>query len=291
MNPLDIVGLAPLMARSEGRRDLTIALIDGPVAMNHAELAHVATRHPPGTTLAGCARVHSAGCQHGTFVAGILFARRGSDAPAICPGCTLMIRPIFLESNGANREKPRARSEELADAIIECVDAGAAIINLSCTVTHASARAQQRVNMAVDYAARHAILIVAAAGNDGAIGGSVLTRHPWVLPVVGCDSRFHPLTDANLGLSICRRGLRAPGAAITSLAADGGRQTLSGASAAAPFVTGALALLWSEFPHAGASHLLQLLRMPGALDRRAFLPAKLDAWAAYTNLLEQRRTA
>jgi hypothetical protein len=36
---------------------------------------------------------------HGTFVTGMLFARRNSVAPAICPNCTLILRPIFVEEN------------------------------------------------------------------------------------------------------------------------------------------------------------------------------------------------
>ena len=39
MNPLDVVRLSPLMARSQGRPQIAIALIDGPVATNHPDLS------------------------------------------------------------------------------------------------------------------------------------------------------------------------------------------------------------------------------------------------------------
>src|SRR5512132_2821930 len=69
---------------------------------------------------------------HGTFVAGLLMARRGSRAPAICPGCTLLVRP------SDNAEMPSATPDETATAIADCVDAGARVINLSVAVAQPS---------------------------------------------------------------------------------------------------------------------------------------------------------
>ena len=71
---------------------------------------------------------------HGTFVAGILCAKRGSAAPAICPACTLLTRPIFSETTSANEPIPSATPEELAAAIIECIDAGARLVNVSAAL-------------------------------------------------------------------------------------------------------------------------------------------------------------
>ena len=39
MDPLAMVRLPLLMSRSQGRRELAVALIDGPVALNHPDLA------------------------------------------------------------------------------------------------------------------------------------------------------------------------------------------------------------------------------------------------------------
>jgi hypothetical protein len=39
------------------------------------------------------------------------------------------------------------------------------------------------------------VLIVAAAGNQGTIGGTVITGHPWVIPVVA----WKPVNESNLG--------------------------------------------------------------------------------------------
>ena len=66
--------------------------------------------------------------------------------------------------------------------------------------------------------------MVAAAGNQGTVGSSVITRHPWVIPVIACDLQGRPTTESNLGSSIGRRGLAAPGENIASLGTTAGRK-------------------------------------------------------------------
>ena len=95
MVPLDLVQLTPLMDRTGGRPEVSIGLIDGPVALNLREFALANIREIPGKLRGVCSRADTAACSHRTFVTGILAARRGSVAPAICPGCTLLLRPIF----------------------------------------------------------------------------------------------------------------------------------------------------------------------------------------------------
>ncbi len=74
----------------------------------------------------------------GIFVAGILSAKRNSTAPAICPNCTLLVRPIFAETAQENKQMPSATPEELATAIIESIDAGASVMNLSVALPQPS---------------------------------------------------------------------------------------------------------------------------------------------------------
>jgi len=81
---LDLVGLPALMASASGRPEIAIGLIDGPVALDHPDLAAENIREVSGGLPAACADAGDAACAHGTFVAGILLARRGSPAPAIC---------------------------------------------------------------------------------------------------------------------------------------------------------------------------------------------------------------
>ena len=90
MNLLDLVKLSPLMARGRGSPELKIGLIDGPVAIEHPDFESEHLRAISANSKATCTRTNSAACLHGTFVAGILSAKRGSPAPAICPDCTLL---------------------------------------------------------------------------------------------------------------------------------------------------------------------------------------------------------
>jgi subtilisin family serine protease len=186
---LELVRLNPLIERTRGSPDVRVGLIDGPVALDHPHLAGIAT-HGVGAANAGaCARASSDACRHGTLVAGVLVGARASGAPAICPGCTLLIRPIFLEAGTSDASMPVASMEDVAAAIVETVDAGASILNLSVAVAEPSSRGEALMDQALDYAAKRGVLVVAAAGNQGTVGSSAITRHPWVIAVVACDSR------------------------------------------------------------------------------------------------------
>jgi subtilisin family serine protease len=268
-----------------------VGLIDGPVALSHADLAAAKIREIPGRLRGTCNRANSAACVHGTFVAGILSAKRSSVAPAICPDCTLLVRPIFAETETGNGEMPSAAPEELASAIVECIDAGALVINLSAALTRPSPKGERRLEDALDYAARRGVIIVAAAGNQGTVGSSAITRHPWVIPVVACNLRGRPISYSNVGNSIGRRGLSAPGEDVTSLGSDGKQLTFGGTSAAAPFVTGAVALLCSEFPAATAAQVKAAVTQPYGLRRTTVVPPLLDAWTAYQVMATSRRAS
>jgi subtilisin family serine protease len=280
VSPLELVRLPDLMERSQGRPEIKIALIDGPVALNHPDLAGAAIRELPGKLGGTCTRADALACRHGTFVAGVLAARRDSGAPAICPGCTLLLRPIFAEMTNGNGQMPNATPEELGAAIIDSVDAGAHVINLSAALAQPSPRGEHLLEQALDYSAQRGAIVVAAAGNQGTVGSTAIVRHPWVIPVAACDLRGRPMNESNLGGSIGRSGLGAPGENITSLGSDGKPQTSGGTSAAAPFVTGAIALLWSEFPQASAAQVRLAVTQAGG-RRNSIVPPLLDAWAAY----------
>jgi subtilisin family serine protease len=288
MDALDLVRLRPLMSRSEGRPEIVLALIDGPLILTHPEFAGATIREIPGKLSSACARAETTACTHGTFVAGILCARRGSAAPAICPGCTLVVRPIFAETDDCNRCMPNATPEELAEAIIDSVDSGARVINLSSSVTQPSLKSESKLDEALNYAARRHVITVAAAGNEGTVGSSVITRHPWIIPVAACNMQGRPLNESNLGSSIGTQGLSAPGENITSLGTNDKPQTFRGTSAAAPFVTGAIALLWSEFPDASASDVKFAITRGSPQRRNTIVPALLDASTAHQLMVSAR---
>ena len=284
MAPLDLVNLATLMKRTSGNREVVIGLIDGPVLTHHPDLSSEHLREVPGQNGSTCTQTTSAACLHGTFIAGILSAKRNTSAPAICPDCTLIVRPIFSETTSGSESIPSATPQELVAAILGCLDAGVRVINMSLALAHPSTKGEQALDEALNHAARRGVLIVAAAGNQGALGSSAITRHPWVIPVVACDRMGRPLSESNLGSSIGRRGLSAPGAGITSLGTTGQPLTLGGTSVAVPFVTGAIALLWSEFPAANAAQIKLAVTQAYQPRRVSVVPPLLNGEAAYQNL-------
>lgn len=285
MTPLDLVRLTPLMELTSGIIDVSIGLVDGPVVTNHPELVSQYVREISGNGSSVCTQKNSIACLHGTFVAGILSAKRGSSAPAICPGCTLLICPIFAETTSGREHMPSATPLDLAAAITDCIDAGARVINLSLALAQPSTKGEQALEEALNQALQRGVLIVAAAGNQGTLGSSAITRHPWVIPVVACDLRGRPMNDSNLGSSIGRRGLSAPGDSITSLGSEGQPLMLGGTSVAVPFVTGTIALLWSEFPTATAAQIKLAITQATRLRRASVVPPLMDAAAAYQILL------
>jgi subtilisin family serine protease len=283
MSSLDLVKLTALMDRTRGSPEISIGLIDGPVARDHPDLAESCIREIRGGAGVGCQSANSLACLHGTFVAGILSARRGAPAPAICPECILLVRPLFGEGAAQNEHLPSANANKLAVAILDCIEAGARVINLSLALAQPSMRDERALKAALDHAIRRGVVIVAAAGNQNTLGSTAITRHPWVIPVVAYDRLGQPLAYSNFGISIGRRGLGAPGDRVVSLSSDGQAPPSSGTSVATPFITGTIALLWSMFPAASAQHV-KLATTQGTTRRTSVVPPLLDAWAAYQML-------
>jgi subtilisin family serine protease len=197
------------------------------------------------------------------------------------------VSPIFPEDVNGNGNIPRATSAELAEAIVDLVDAGVRVINLSAGLLQLSGNGERKLLQALDFAAARSVITIAAAGNQGTLGGSAITRHPWVIPVAGCDGSGRPMSQSNFGSSIGKRGLSAPAQDISSLGTNGEARSFHGTSAAAPFVTGTVALLLSEFSSAtGVETKLALLQTE--TRRTSIVPPLLDAVAAYERLAANR---
>ncbi len=131
MDALKQTRLEKLMSLSTGHPKITIGLIDGPVDFNHPALQGSKIRTIKNSQLAACKDASNIACSHGTFIAGILCSKRGLAAPAICPGCEIILNPIFQHTDDEKTIGggiiPTTTPEKLSDAIIETIDAGARI--------------------------------------------------------------------------------------------------------------------------------------------------------------------
>src|SRR5580658_8310652 len=95
---IDLIRLGPLTDLTTGDLRVKVGVIDGPILKEHPQLSDAKLVEITPRGHASCKRHDSLACQHGTFVVGILAGKRNSSAIGICPGCTFLLRPIFLEA-------------------------------------------------------------------------------------------------------------------------------------------------------------------------------------------------
>jgi subtilisin family serine protease len=176
---------------------------------------------------------------------------------------------------------PNATAEELSNAIMETIDAGARIINLSLGLSSSSLAIYDKIQQAYEYALHKGVIIVVAAGNQGYIGNISLINHPWLIPVASCNEDGGLDPSSNFGSSIGNRGVMAPGMNIRSTYPKGQFTIMSGTSFATPFVTGTIALLWSIFHNASAAAIINSITRRTSINRRrSIIPPLLNAEAA-----------
>jgi subtilisin family serine protease len=187
MDPLIQTKIQYLMKYSEGRPEITIGLIDGSIDLSHPAFRGSIIRTVKESGHAKCTNTDSISCRHGTFIAGIISAKRGFNVPAICPKCTLLLYPIFTDkkqeedNNYTNRKKYHdtisftiTTPTELSNAIVEVIYKGARIINLSLGLPTNSLIKYNTLQEAYDYARKKGVIIVASSGNQGNIGSTSL---------------------------------------------------------------------------------------------------------------------
>jgi subtilisin family serine protease len=219
---------------------------------------------------------------HGTHVAGIVAAVAGNGVggAGLAPKARIMPVKIF----DAHRE---GNAELLARGIAYAVAEGARILNVSAT----GAETSPELDAAIAGAEARGATIVAAAGNDGrdidlSPEFPAASPSPAVLSVTATSERGTLASFANVG----RRSvdLAAPGARILSTTPGSQFAERSGTSMAAPFVSGALALLAAARPDLGQAQLRDVLRNTAARPRSliGLLGAgTLDAGAAMHAIL------
>jgi len=163
---------------------------------------------------------------HGTFVAGVI--------KLVAPDADIAPYRV-LDTAG------RGDGFTVARAILQAVEDGARVINLSMVMTgnHGA------IADAIEYARNNDVLIVAAAGNDATDIDRFPARHPLTLSVAAVDSLEHLADFSSYGseVDIC-----APGTQIYAPFGDTLFAWWNGTSFAAPFATGQAALLLDARP-------------------------------------------
>ncbi len=61
------------------------------------------------------------------------------------------------------------------------------VLNVSAALAQPSLKSERALEEALDQAKR-GVIVIAAVGNQGTLGSTAITRHPWVIPVVACKA-------------------------------------------------------------------------------------------------------
>lgn len=177
---------------------------------------------------------------HGTHVAGIIGARNNSFGVRGVAYETEIYAVKAFDRNG------EAYLSDLIEGIDWSIANGMDIINLSSGTQTSTRSFLNVVNKAYD----SGLLIVAAAGNDGASDGLGDTvdfpaRYASVIGVGAVNSFFERASFSSTGPEV---EVAAPGVEILSTYLDNQYAYMSGTSMATPYVTGQLALLKQAYP-------------------------------------------
>ncbi len=224
----------------------------------------------PDTTIRryGNSLVIGAGAEHGTHVSGIVGSIRAGGANTNGNGegvgIAQSVRIMTLRAVPEGDE----RDKDVANAIRYAADHGANVINMSFGKGHSPFK--KVVDDAVKYADAKGVLMVHAAGNEGAD----VTKSPsFPTPVYLDGGRARNWIE--VGATTWRGGdtlvanfsnwarsivdVMAPGDDINSTVPGGGYKEQSGTSMASPVVAGVAALLMSYYPTLTASDVKRII--------------------------------
>lgn len=199
------------------------------------------------------------GCEHGTFVAGVIAGQgiKNPDVTGVFPQAKLMI--IRAVPDGDEYDK------DIASAIRYAVDNGAKVINMS--LGKYTSPDSEMVNDAIAYASKKDVLLVQAAGNNKKDidktayypSAKDKSRNTFVnyLRVGASDKRGNPCSFSNYGKK--EVDVFAPGEDITSVTVGNEYIKSQGTSVAAPVVSAVAAMLRAYFPKLKAGQVKEIL--------------------------------
>ena len=239
---------------------VVVAVIDTGVDDSHPDLSGSFVQgrdfsglgSPDGTSPVGPAGYH------GTMVASLIAGQGevSGGVIGVAPGVSIMSLSIGLGVEAADTD------QQIADAVIWAVDNGADVINLS--LSRNSRTWPESWDQAFLYALQSDVLIVAASGNR--IQGDERPTAPATMPGVLAVGGLTQLREGSelastSGIAI---DLSAPAENMFGSFPGGEVRSWAGSSAAAPIVSGLLALMIQADPEASANDLLQ--RLIGTAD-------------------------
>lgn len=170
---------------------------------------------------------------HGTAVASLI-AGSNPQAPGISPAATLISIRVVDSTQ-------RSDSLAFASGLLAAADQRAQLVNVSMGTTEDN----PMIREAVEILQQSGAVIIAASGNSGVEEAAYPAAYPGVISVGAVDAHGSQVEFSNYADML---SLTAPGYGVNALSADGKYVRMSGTSASAPFVTGAIAATMSTSP-------------------------------------------
>ncbi|HEX5594627.1 MAG TPA: type VII secretion-associated serine protease mycosin [Micromonosporaceae bacterium] len=194
---------------------------------------------------------------HGTLVAGIIAGRQDTDVPfsGIAPEARIL--PVRVLRGDRKNDRDESIPGRIARAIKWAVDEGAQVINLSLETFPT-----QALTEAVEYARKHDVVLIAAAGNQQSDEQRNQPAYPagyeTVIAVAGIDEQGQHVESSISGDYI---DVAAPGIRIQGPAPQGsGYRTETGTSFATAYVSGVAALIRSRHPDLSADEVAERIK-------------------------------
>jgi thermitase len=236
---------------SKGHHNITIAVLDTGVDLQHPELQGVIGKKADFVNIDGLDTSAFIGdilgydeipedeVGHGTHVSGII-AGKGLNMPqGVVPECKILAVRVLATLQQGGKRVGAGLIDNINVGIKWAVDNGADVINMSLGVKHEYGGLPHED--VIRYALAKGVTIVAASGNDGTNDKYYPGALPGVLAVGAVNESGDLAAFSNYGVVT----LVAPGTNIYSSFMDRNYAFCSGTSQAAPFVSGGIALLKS----------------------------------------------
>ncbi|MFE5920450.1 type VII secretion-associated serine protease mycosin [Streptomyces sp. NPDC056468] len=244
-------------------KGITVAVLDTGVEADHPDLAGNVLEGKDMVGF-GAERGDRAWARHGTAMAGIIAghghgAGNGDGVMGIAPEAAILPVRVILEDGDPARAKARSsRGNALAEGIRWAADHGADVINLSLGDDSKSAHPEAGEDEAVQYALKKGSVVVASAGNGGEKGDHISypAAYPGVIAATAVD-KFG--TRASFSTRRWYATVSAPGVNVVIADPDHKYYEGWGTSAAAAFVSGAVALVKAAHPGLTPAQIKKLL--------------------------------
>jgi type VII secretion-associated serine protease mycosin len=244
-------------------KGITVAVLDTGVEDDHPDLVGNVLEGKDMVGF-GASRGDRAWARHGTAMAGIIAGHghgigNADGVMGIAPEAKILPVRVILEDGDSARGKARnTRGNALAEGIRWAADHGADVINLSLGDDSKSAHPEPAEDEAVQYALKKGSVVVASAGNGGEKGDHISypAAYPGVIAATAVD-RYG--TRAAFSTRRWYSTVSAPGDKVVIADPDHKYYEGWGTSAAAAFVSGAVALVKAARPGLTPAQIKKLL--------------------------------